>query len=224
MKAFVLSMCFLCLVVLTHAQNNKKGKISVVINNGQQGPLESATVEIMKSTDSVLVKSSITDKTGKAEVENIQYGSYLLKISMIDFVTRYSGIFTIDQDMVQLPGISLQRRTGEMKEVVVSAKKPFIQKLTDRIVINVDNSVVNAGSSAFDVLERSPGVLIDPNDNISLRGRAGVIIMIDGKITPISGADLIYMLWSMPSNGIEIIHIMITGEILNLIPKRQFPS
>ena len=80
--------------------------------------------------------------------------------------------------------VLLVQKSSEMKEVVVEGKRPFIQKLTDRIVVNVDNSIISAGSSAMDVLERSPGVNIDQNDVISLQGKQGVIIMIDGKPTP----------------------------------------
>src|SRR5205085_1322353 len=83
-----------------------------------------------------------------------------------------------------------------------------IQKLTDRIVVNVEGSIISAGSTAFDVLDRSPGVTIDQNDQIALRGKAGVIIMIDGRISPLSGADLTNYLRGLPSNAIERIDII----------------
>jgi len=112
-----------------------------------------------------------------------------------------------EKSSIQIPALALQlANSSNLQEVVV--KKPFIQKLTDRIVVNVENSVVNAGSSAFDVLERSPGVQIDPNDNISMRGRAGVIIMIDGKPTPMTGSDLVNYLRGLPSNAIERIDLI----------------
>ena len=88
------------------------------------------------------------------------------------------------------------------------AKKPFIQKLSDRIVVNVENSIVSAGNSAMDVLERSPGVNIDQNDVISLKGKAGVIIMIDGKPSPMTGVDLANYLRGLPSATIERIEII----------------
>lgn len=84
----------------------------------------------------------------------------------------------------------LQPATSQLGGVTVTARKPFIQKLSDRIVVNVENSNVSAGSSAMEVLERSPGVNIDQNDAISLKGKQGVIIMIDGKPTPMTGSDL----------------------------------
>ncbi len=60
---------------------------------------------------------------------------------------------------------------------------------------------MSAGSTALDVLERSPGITVDQNDAISLRGRAGVIIMIDGKPSPMTGADLANYLRGLPSNA-----------------------
>jgi hypothetical protein len=208
MKKFIVSLCLIICIHPLSAQNDLRGKITVVVKDDKNLSLENATVELLRQKDSALVKAMITDQAGKVEFEKIRFDTYFLKITMISFHPKYTSAFSMDQATLQLPEIVLQKRTGEMKEIVVSAKKPFIQKLTDRIVVNVDNSIVNAGSSAFDVLERSPGVLIDPNDNISLRGRAGVIIMIDGKITPMTGADLVNMLRSLPSNSIESIHII----------------
>ncbi|WP_315819170.1 carboxypeptidase-like regulatory domain-containing protein [Paraflavitalea speifideaquila] len=184
-----MTLVIVCLlaVTLTNAQNNRGGKLIVhVLSEAAQG-MENATVELLKARDSSLVKAAITDKAGMAELEPVQLGSYLLRITMINYSRYYSHPLTLtaEQPVLLLPAISLTpARDAQMKAVTVTARKPFIQKLSDRIVVNVDNSIVNVGSSALDILERSPGVLIDPNDVISLRGRAGVIIMIDGKVTP----------------------------------------
>lgn len=203
-------MGFLFCSVVMSAQQSSRGKCSVPVVNDQGKPLENVTVQLLRSKDSVLVKAAITDKSGMAEFDNIRFGSYLLKATMVNHTAAYSAAFALsaEQPDMKLSTMALSKSAGEMREVVVSARKPFIQKMTDRIIVNVDNSIVNAGSSAFDVLERSPGVQIDPNDNISLRGRAGVIIMIDGKITPMTGADLVNMLRGLPSNSIESIHII----------------
>jgi len=209
MKTFLIGV-LLCLGFLVKAQIPNPGKISVTIINDERLPAENATVQLLKAKDSALVKVALTDKDGVAEFENISFGTYILKVSMINFRNYFSAVFEVSAEKatIQWERIQLNRATKEMQEVVVSAKKPFIQKLTDRIVVNVDNSVVNAGTSAFDVLERSPGVQIDPNDNITLRGRQGVIIMIDGKVTPMSGQDLVNMLRGLTSASIESIHII----------------
>jgi len=204
--SFSLSVFFF---VIAFGQTSR-GKVSVIIVNEQQSALENSNVELLRSKDSGLVKIAIADKNGIAEFENIVFGNYLLRISMIGYDRQYSAGFSLsaDQPLAELPKILLKQSSVEMKEVTVAGKKPFIQKLSDRIVVNVENSIVSAGSSAMDVLERSPGVNVDQNDVISLRGRQGVIIMIDGKPTPMSGADLANYLRGLPSSAIERIDII----------------
>lgn len=188
----------------------KNGKISISINNQLNAPLENTTVELLRGKDSVLVKTAITDKSGVAVLEKLASGNYIIKASMVNYSPQYSAaiILTEEQNNITVPSISLQQKSGEMQEVAVTTRKPFIQKLTDRIVVNVENSIVSAGSSAMDVLERSPGVNIDQNDVISLRGKQGVIIMVDGKPSPLSGADLANYLRGLPSNVLERIDII----------------
>ena len=184
-----------------------KGKIFVSVYGDQQ-PLENVTVELMSGSDSALVKATLTDQAGTAIFESIPYGSYRLKASRINYDDQYSNLFSLSSGQFEAPAISLNIAAKNMQGVVVTAKKPFIQKLTDRIVINVENSIVSAGSSAIDVLERSPGVSIDQNDVIGLRGKQGVIVMIDGKISPLAGADLANFLRGLPSSAIERIDII----------------
>ncbi|MEI9912338.1 MAG: TonB-dependent receptor [Bacteroidota bacterium] len=203
---------FLCVLtgLLAGAQASNKGKISATVVNDKQGAVENATVELVRAKDSSLVKIALADKAGLAEFENIPFGTYLVRSRVINYAIKYSAVINLsaENSFVQLPPLLVEPLSAELSNVSVNARKPFIQKLTDRIVVNVENSIVSAGSSAMDVLERSPGVNIDPNDNISLRGRAGVIIMIDGKPTAMTGADLANYLRSLPSATIERIDII----------------
>jgi iron complex outermembrane receptor protein len=209
-KTLCLVFTMLLSVVLVSAQNNLRGKITANITNEKNAPLENATVELLKSKDSSLAKVAITDKNGTAEFDNIRTGTYIAKISFVNYTTQFTSLVTLsaDQLSIQLPKISLQPGSADMKEVVVTARKPFIQRLSDRLVVNVENSIVSAGSSAMDVLERSPGVSVDQNDVIGLRGRQGVIIMIDGKPSPLTGPDLASYLRGLPSNAIERIDLI----------------
>jgi iron complex outermembrane receptor protein len=205
----IISILFTVLSLLAAAQESSRGKITEAIRNGQQ-PAENATVELLNAKDSSLVKLAITDKSGIAEFENTRFGTYIIKVTMINFATQYSALFSLsaEQPLVQLPSLTLQPVTTQLGAVTVTGRKPFIQKLSDRIVVNVENSIISAGSSAMDVLERSPGVNVDQNDNITLRGRSGVIIMVDGKPTPMTGADLANYLKGLPSSTIERIDII----------------
>lgn len=209
MRRIILTVITLFTVLLMQAQVTT-GKLTVTIEGAQKTPLEGVTVELLRSKDSGLVKTAITDKAGAAELE-ARFGRYLLRASMVGYKTGYSPVITLDENhtIVTVPSMVLTAKTdAQLQEVTVTARKPFIQKLSDRIVVNVENSVVNVGSSALDVLERSPGVSIDQNDVIGLRGRQGVIVMIDGKPSPMSGTDLANYLRGLPSNAIESIHII----------------
>src|SRR5690349_16801337 len=127
----------------------ERGKITATIINEQQAALENATVELLRSKDSSLVKAAITDAAGIAEFDNIPFNTYLLRISMVNYTKQLSSSFTLSDGnpSLKIPTITLQPKSpSAMKEVTITAQKPFIQKLTDRIVVNVDNSLVNAGS------------------------------------------------------------------------------
>lgn len=190
------------------AQNTQRGTITGKVTDEQNKPMEGITAELLRSKDSSLVKTALSDKNGQLEFITVPYGDYIIRTSAASYQRTFSGIITLSSSSVAAADLKLKVAAKELQSVQVTGRKPFIQRLNDRIIVNVENSVVNAGSSAFDVLERSPGVLIDPNDNISMRGRAGVIIMIDGKPSPMSGADLANYLRSLPSNAIDRIELI----------------
>ncbi|MEI9955317.1 MAG: TonB-dependent receptor [Ferruginibacter sp.] len=206
----IITIVLIATSLFAFAQQNGRGKITATVLNDKKIAIENATVELRKAKDSALVKISLTDKNGIAEFENIRYSNYIIKVTVVNFATQYAASFTLsaEQPLAQLPAISLQPGTTQLAAVTVTNKKPFIQKLSDRIVVNVENSIVSAGSSAMDVLERSPGVNVDQNDNITLRGKSGVIVMVDGKTTPMTGEDLANYLKGLPSSAIERIDII----------------
>jgi iron complex outermembrane receptor protein len=211
MKFWILLFALVYFGTGVHAQSSPvKGKITLQVLDEKNTGIENATVLLLNSRDSSVAKTALTDKSGAAMLEGIRTGSYIAKISALNYQTRFinSIALTAEKNEQVLPAITLNTAAAQIGEVTVTARKPFIQRLTDRMVVNVENSIVSAGSSAMDVLERSPGISIDQNDQISLRGKQGVIIMIDGKPTPLSGADLANYLRGLPSGTIERIDII----------------
>ena len=93
-------------------------------------------------------------------------------------------------------------------DVTVNSKKPFIETKIDKTIVNVEASPTSAGATALEILEKSPGVTVDNDGNISLRGKAGVIVMMDGKQTFLSAADLANLLKNMPASALDQIEIM----------------
>ena len=203
MKRGLLCVLLSIITMLCFAQ----GKIDISLQNGQGQALPNASVELLRAADSSLMKIALSDEQGLALFEGIKPGRYLIKATAVNHATAYSAPFVLENSFV-VPTMQLPALAKEMNAVTVTARKPFVQKLTDRIVVNVESSILSTGSTAFEVLERAPGVNIDPNDIISLRGRSGVIIMVDGKITAMTGQDLANFLRGLPSSAIERIEII----------------
>ncbi len=199
----LLAVCF-----VTSAQETGRGKITIAIKSAGNSTMENVTTELFRAKDTALIKVALTGSDGIAIFENIVFGTYIIRATQMNYVVTWSAPFTVNSSETEVAAVTLQAAARELNAVTVTARKPFIQKLSDRIVVNVENSIVSAGSSAMDVLERSPGVNIDQNDNITLRGKSGVIIMVDGKPSPMSGADLANYLKGLPSSAIERIDII----------------
>jgi iron complex outermembrane receptor protein len=207
MKLFLLLIGF---SVSFFSFGQTQGKIVATIHNDHNAALENVTVELLKAKDSSLFRTAISNTSGKVTFDKVPFGSYLIKATIVNYNKNFSTSFVLaeERNNVELPVISLQPVSASLGEVKVSAKKPFIQKLIDRIVVNVDNSIVSSGSTAMDVLERSPGVTVGQNDAISMAGKAGVVIMINGKIVPMTGEELGNYLRSLPSSVIERIDLI----------------
>lgn len=98
--------------------------------------------------------------------------------------------------------------TAILKQVTVTGKKPLVQVLPGKTIINVDAAASNSGATLFEVLEKSPGISFDRDGNISLKGRQGVLLMIDGKPAQVSGSDLNNLINGMTASQIDQIEIM----------------
>lgn len=193
----------------TQAQNAESGKITGKVVKTGDKPVEFATITLLKAKDSTLVKGAIADINGQYEFEQIQQGRYLVAAAYVGMTKAYSQPFEVKGNVpVKIAVLSLGTETKNLKEVNVAGKKPFIEQRVDKMVVNVENSIVGAGGTAMEVLEKSPGISIDKDDNISLKGKNGVMIMIDGKLTNMSSQDVAQLLKSMPSSNIEQIELI----------------
>lgn len=200
---------------VANAQQNMMGTTLVIakVKSKNNQPIEGATVNLLqlRTKDSVIAKVAFTDKLGIAELENIKPGRYVLKVTMVGYIAWRSDIKTIGENTgskLDFGTIELTELSKSLGEVTVESRKPFIERKLDRMIVNVENSIVGAGSTVLDVLERSPGVTVNQETSINLKGKSGLVVMIDGKPSPLSGADLITYLKGIPSANIERIEII----------------
>ena len=200
----------LALLSLNSLEINAQGKISGQIMDDKSKIVEFASVTLLKAKDSTLVKGALSDGSGSFEFEKIPSGEYLVNISQIGYKKFYTPKFSLDSDnpSVKLMNLILSEDSKQLSEVQVIAKKPFIEQQIDRTVVNVENSIVSAGATALEVLEKAPGVTVDKDGNISLKGKQNVMVLMDGKPTYMSASDLANLLRNMQSSSLEKIEIM----------------
>ncbi len=209
MKTTLVLIAAILLSTVVTAQN-KTGKISGTIVTSEKKPVESATIQLLKADNKALVKTAVTDKQGNFSFEKIAEGKYIISTSAVGFAKKMSEVIEITaaRPDVTIASVELASQSKAMEGVTVSAQRPFIEQKLDRTVVNVEASPSNAGATALEVLEKSPGVSVDNDGNISLKGKQGVIIMMDGKPTYLSGADLANVLRNMPASALDQIEIM----------------
>jgi len=207
MKRSILSLCLFLLLTGAMAQN--AGKISGTIVKTEK-PAEGATISLLRAKDSATVKLSAANKEGAFVFENIAYGKYLISVTAVGSKKAWSSPIELSSSAstVQLPTINLVALSKDLGDVTVTAKRPLIEQKIDRTILNVEASITNIGTSALEVLEKAPGVTVDRDGNISLKGKEGVLIMVDGRPTQLSGTDLTNLLRSMNSSQLDQIEIM----------------
>jgi hypothetical protein len=202
--AFVLS-AFLSLLYGQSTENEKieiKGAVAK-----KKEIVSNAIVYLMDASDKKLIKTESADQTGNFVFQNVPAGNYFIRISENEKIKYVGNPFEAKQD-INLGTITFQAEIQNLDEVVVTKAKPYIERKEGKMILNVESSIGATGSSAFEVLEKAPGVNVDNNDNISLRGKGGIIIQIDGKPTPMSGTNLANYLRGIPSGIIDKIEFI----------------
>ncbi len=195
------SLCF------SYAQTPAKISGKVVAENNK--PLASATVSLLSSKDSSLAKTAVSNSLGIYTMGGIKPGAYFLSATSVEHTKTASASFTItDGQEYAAPPLLLLQNSTALTGVTVVAKKPMIEVKADKTVFNVESSVNATGSNAFELLEKSPGVSVDKDDNISMQGKNGVKIYIDGKPTQMGSSDLAAYLKSINSADIESIEMI----------------
>jgi len=196
-------------IALTFAQaQTPPSRIYGRVLDAEGKNIEFATVALLK--DSVLFKTTFTEKDGVFSFDKLGYGKYLIKISVVGSPIYQTDtlVLAASQTVIALSDIKMKAGATNLKEVNISGQKAFVERKIDRTVVNVDALISNAGTTALDVLSKSPGVNVDQNGAISLKGKNGVSIFIDDKPTYLSGSDLENYLRSLPSSSLDQIELM----------------
>ncbi|MEZ0608843.1 outer membrane beta-barrel protein [Fibrella sp. WM1] len=210
MTTRLLSLLALLAVGLSTQAQAQRSSLSGTLQTADQKPLEGAVVTMVRAADSTFVKAAVTEANGTFVLTGLKPGTFRLAISHVGYQPYRSSPITIDTALrpQTLPPITLRTADQTLNEVTIVAKKPFVEQRLDRLVVNPDALITNAGTNLLDVLEKSPGIQVDANGVISLRGRSGVVVFIDDKPTYLSADDLANYLRSLSSGAVASIEIM----------------
>jgi hypothetical protein len=189
-------------------------------------------VLLTKVSDTTLVTGSTTDTSGNFQLEIKDTGNFRIVVGYIGYNKFYSQPFSIPKSTSQYNSgtISLEPDAHVLKGVQVVAEKPFIEHRIDRTVFNIENSIISAGNDALEVLGKLPGVTVNSDDAIKVRGKPGVLILMDGRTLYMSAADAGNYLKSLDASQIEKIEVITNpsakydasgNAVINIILKKN---
>ncbi|UII78637.1 TonB-dependent receptor domain-containing protein [Flagellimonas sp. CMM7] len=197
-----ISAFFLFLSSLSFAQS-----INGILQSELGNSVPYAAITLNRIKDSTLIKATISEENGGFLLQGIFPGAYNLNISSIGY-KDYNRNLNYNGDNLYLGVILLYETAESLEEVTVVAEKPMVQVLADKTVFNVENTINATGTSAFELLRKAPGVIVDNNGGIILEGKTGVQIFIDGKLSVLQGEDLSNYLESLQATDIEAVEII----------------
>ncbi|NMH28892.1 TonB-dependent receptor [Flavobacterium silvaticum] len=191
-------------------------------------------ISLLSSGTNELVKTQLSDTSGNFTFSNIEYGSYLIVVEDLAFEPYQTEaiVVSVENPILKIPSIKLSKAaTNQLNEVTIQRKKPIVENKIDKVVVNVDAMISAAAGDALEVLQKSPGIMVDQNGTITFKGKSGVSVFIDGKPTYMSGAELESYLKSLPASTLNQIELMTNppakydaaggGGLINIVTKKS---
>lgn len=204
MKIVFSVIAILFLVVSAIGQ---QGSVKLKLIDNNNNSLSNVSVFLLAAKDSQVVKIQVSDATGVAVFQELTPGDYLIKANHVGYRDFVLSQKIVAQNTPNAITIRMETVSNQLGDVTVQTKKQFIELGTNKTIINMDASLTNIGTSVLEALGKLPGVTVDRNGTISLKNKAGVTILVDGKPTYLSGSNLIAYLNAMGSDQVSTIEI-----------------
>lgn len=199
----LLGLAFLLSKTAANAQ-----KISGLVHEPSGEPAGYATVTLHKTADSTLVTGAFTGEDGSYEMPGIAAGKYFLKANLMGTGEASSEAFDFDGSSQTLETLRLHAAANQLAEVSVVARRPPVEVRADKTVLNVEGTINSTGLNALELLRKAPGVTVDNNENVNVRGKNSVRVMIDGRDVPLDGKELAALLKGTQAADIANIEII----------------
>jgi hypothetical protein len=164
--------------------------------------------------DSLLIKSSIPDSLGNYSFNTVSLGTYIVRFSSIQYNFFYTGYIIVRQNnsVITLDTIDLSKKIfiTNLKEVVVKADRPpLFEQQREKLIFNIESSIINIGANGLEALQKIPGIFVDQNDNIFINGQTGVQIRINGRLLNLNQTDIAQLLKNLDVGLIKKIELSV---------------
>ncbi len=200
------TLVLVCFSMVATAQSSTfkvKGKLTDSISGTQ---VELVTVQLKSPAATTPEYVQLSDLDGAFIFDRVQRGSYDLIFTFVGYDTKKIPV-TVNKDL-DLGTIKLATTSQALKEATVTSQKAVITKTSEKTVFNVAQSPTHQTGTAEDALRNMPGVSVDRNGNISMIGKQGVKVLVDGKPSVLAESNLQAFLKSIPANTIESIELI----------------
>ena len=178
-----------------------------VLDRGTQKPVPYVSVALYRLPDSVAVGGAITDTTGQYRILNAQSGNYVLRTFFVGYKPVSRPITVAQAQVIDLGTLTLEGDTRLLNEVKVSGRRADIIVQADRQTYRAAQFQSATGGTATDILRNLPGLAINAEGEVSLRGANGFLVLLNGK--PVQ-ANLGTLLNQLPANSIESVEVITT--------------
>lgn len=219
----------------TFCQKSGMTIIGIVVDKVSKKPVEFANIELLEAADSSILLNTLSDTRGKYVLNGIKPGSYLVRYSFIGYTISVLPVIVGDKSRINLGTTEMMLLTTINSSVTVTATRPQLNTSIDRKSYDVTKDILAQSGTASDVLKNIPSVEVDLDGNVSLRGSGDVLILINGRTSPLLGKlNKAEVLQQFPANTIERIEVITnpsarykpdgTSGIINLVLKKNIKS
>lgn len=229
MKKINLFILLITSYTLALSQSRGIGVTGTVADKKNAQPIEYATVQFFNKSPRSLIKTAITNNRGKFTIDSISTGIYIVSVN-------YMGLAAPEKEYnftstTNMGTIEMELATNTLSDVTVTAKKNMLNTSIDRKVYNTAQDIMAQSGSASDILRNVPSVEVDIEGNISLRGSGELMILINGRPSPLMGKNRAEVLQQIPANTIERIEVITnpsakfrpdgTAGMINIVMKKN---
>lgn len=214
------------------AKGQQAAKVTGLVRDGQKNPLPGVTVTLFSTTDSIAIAETQTGNTGRFNFQAPSSGNFYITATFIGMQPATTAVFNIsDNREVSLVDLIVTPQSKSLQNIIVTATNKPIEAKNGKLIYNIDKSLTAQGTTAFDQVRKTPGITVDAEENLTLKGSSAVTIMIDGKQTYLGGQQLSTWLKSLPAENLTRIEVMATPSsqydaagnagIINIVTKKS---